>query len=171
MKNRLLYVVPAIVLITFMVIGTIGTPSTQAQDGGELMAWSAECGYGGNIQAIEAVDELTVKFTLCNPDPAFPSKAAFSAFAIHPSEHLEATGGGGDELVGNPIGTGPYQLENWERGESISLSRFDDYWGDAPAFANVSFRWNSEGAARYNESSRHCPWYRQSFTGRLPKHS
>lgn len=151
MKNRLFYVVPAIVLITLMVVSTIGIPSNTIQADGHLMSWSAECGYGGNIQAIEAVDELTVKFTLCNPDPAFPSKAAFSAFAIHPSEHLEATGGGGDELVGNPIGTGPYQLENWERGESISLSRFDDYWGDAPAFANVSFRWNSEGAARYNE--------------------
>ena len=153
MKSRLFYVVPALVLVTLMVVSTIGIPAstTQAQDDWEPMAWSAECGYGGNIQAIEAVDELTVKFTFCNPDPAFPSKAAFSAFAIHPTEHLEATGGGGDELVGNPVGTGPYYLENWERGESITLSRFDDYWGDAPAMETVSFRWNSEGAARYNE--------------------
>ncbi len=152
MKNKLFYVVPAIVLVAIMVVTTLGVaPSTtQAQDG-ELMSWSAECGYGGNIQSIEAVDELTVKFTFCNPDPAFPSKAAFSAFAIHPSEHLEATGGGGDELVGNPIGTGPYMLENWERGESITLARFDDYWGDAPAMSSVVFRWNAEGAARYNE--------------------
>ena len=30
------------------------------------------CDYGGIIQSIEAVDELTVKFTLCQPDPAFP---------------------------------------------------------------------------------------------------
>src|SRR5690554_1254490 len=64
-----------------------------AQD--ELLSQTAECGsegYSGNFQSIEAVDELTVKFTLCNPDPAFPSKVAFSAFQIYPSEYLESTG-------------------------------------------------------------------------------
>ena len=78
-----------------------------------------DCAYGGEIKSIEAVDDLTVKFSLCVPDPAFPSKAAFSAFAIHPSEYLTATGGGGD-LLEKPIGTGPYQLKEWRRGDSSS---------------------------------------------------
>ncbi|RLC87152.1 MAG: hypothetical protein DRJ03_06805 [Chloroflexi bacterium] len=47
----------------------------------ELMSYSAEsCDYGGEFLTIESLDDLTVKFTLCYPDPAFPSKIAFSAF-------------------------------------------------------------------------------------------
>ena len=49
---------------------------------------AADCEYGGILKSIEAVDELTVKFTMCVPDPAFPAKAAFSAFQIVPSEYL-----------------------------------------------------------------------------------
>lgn len=152
MKNRLFSVVPVIVLVAVMVITTMGVPSsTTAQDGWEPMSWSRECDGDTNIQSIEAVDELTVKFTLCNPDPALPSKVAFSAHAIYPTELLESTGGGGDELLNNPIGTGPYRLENWERGESITMTAFEDYWGDAPGFDTLVFRWNAEGAARYTE--------------------
>jgi ABC-type oligopeptide transport system substrate-binding subunit len=36
-----------------------------------------DCDYGGQMKKIEAVDEMTVKFTLCQPDPAFLSKIAF----------------------------------------------------------------------------------------------
>ncbi|MFN7035329.1 MAG: hypothetical protein ACK4SN_03095, partial [Bellilinea sp.] len=32
-----------------------------------------DCSYGGAIRAVEAVDDYTVRFTLCNPDPAFPA--------------------------------------------------------------------------------------------------
>ena len=56
---------------------------------------AANCDYGGELKSIEAVDDSTVKFTLCQPDVAFPSKVAFSAFGIHSAEHLQATGGGG----------------------------------------------------------------------------
>src|SRR3972149_6870100 len=80
---------------------------------------ATSCDYGGIIQSIEAVDRLTVKFTMCVPDPAFPAKAAFSAFQIIPAEYLEATGGGGD-LVDNPIGTGPFMFEAWNRGENVT---------------------------------------------------
>jgi len=65
------------------------------------------CAYGGLLKSIEAVDDLTVKFNLCSPDVAFPSKLAFTAFNIHPSEYLEATGGTGD-LLEKPVGTGAY---------------------------------------------------------------
>lgn len=109
------------------------------------------CDYGGAIQSIEAVDEMTVKFTLCVPDPAFPSKVAFSALGIHPSEYLEATGGGGAELFQHPIGTGPYVLSNWDLGNEIVFTRNDNYWGEPASEGTLIFRWNSEAAARLVE--------------------
>jgi ABC-type transport system substrate-binding protein len=124
---------------------------TEAPPTYEGLKYEAEsCDYGGIIKSIEAVDELTVKFTMCVPDPAFPAKAAFSAFQIYPREYLESTGGGG-ELVEKPIGTGPYMLEAWNRGENVVLQRFDDYWGDPAVAPTAIFRWTSEGPQKLIE--------------------
>jgi peptide/nickel transport system substrate-binding protein len=105
------------------------------------------CAYGGEFKSIEALDDLTVKFTLCYPDVAFLAKIAFSAFSIHPSEQLEAEKGGG-KLLEKPIGTGPYQIVEWKRGESITFKRFDDYWGEKAKTPNLIFRWSTESAQR-----------------------
>ncbi len=109
-----------------------------------------DCEYGGEFKSIEAVDEMTVKFTLCYPDPAFPSKAAFSSFAINDADYLEATGGGGD-LIEQPIGTGPYKMVEWRRGDQIIFERFEDYWGEPAIPQTLVFRWSAESAQRLVE--------------------
>ncbi len=111
---------------------------------------ATSCDYGGEIKSIEAVDDMTVKFTLCQPDVAFPSKAAFSAFGIHPSEQLEATGGTG-ELLDKLIGTGPYMVDKWQKGDSIIFKANPNYWGDKAKADELVFRWSKEGAARLLE--------------------
>jgi len=127
------------------------TPTEVPMAAFEPMVMTADnCDYGGLLKEIAAVDELTVQFTMCSPDPAFPSKAAFTAFAIQPSEYLESTGGTGDVLE-HPIGTGPYMLDNWARGEEVVFKRFDGYWGDPAKTDTLVFRWNSEAAARLLE--------------------
>jgi len=124
-------------------------PATEAPAAYEgLMVESPDCDYGGEVKSIQAVDEFTVKFTLCVPDPAFPSKIAFSSFAIQPQEHLEETGGSPLE---NPIGTGPYMLETWERGNQLVFTRFDDYWGEPALNQTLVFRWSTESAQRLLE--------------------
>jgi ABC-type transport system substrate-binding protein len=117
----------------------------------EPMVLSApDCDYGGKVKEIAAVDELTVRFTMCKPDPAFLAKIAFTPFGIQPSEWIAATGGGG-EILEKPIGTGPWKLESWNRGDSLVYSRFEDYYGNKPVYETLVFRWASEGAARLLE--------------------
>jgi len=117
----------------------------------EPMVMAAEnCDYGGLFKSIEAVDEKTVKFTLCYPDVAFPAKAAFSAFAINDTAYLESTGGGGD-LIEKPNGTGPYTLAEWRRGDQMVFQRNEDYWGDKAIPATLVFRWGAESAQRLVE--------------------
>lgn len=130
-----------------------GETATEAPSGDfePLSLAAPDCEYGGGFSSIEAVDELTVKFTLCAPDVAFESKVAFSAFGIHPSEHLEATGGGGPELFENPIGTGPYTLAEWDRGNQLVLSANPDYWGEPANADTLVFRWSEEAAQRLVE--------------------
>lgn len=152
MTHKIRYASLAILLVITLVGGFSGLSSkpTRAQEFSPLSHSAESCDYGGIIQSIEAVDELTVKFTLCVPDPAFPAKAAFSAFPINSSDYLEATGGGG-ELIEHPIGTGPYVFSEWNRGESLTMVRNDNYWGETALTPTLVFRWNAEGAARLNE--------------------
>ena len=121
-------------------------PATEAPAAYEGMKMeSPDCDYGGEFKTLEAVDEFTVKVTLCVPDPAFPAKIAFTSFAIQPSEYLESTGG---KPLEAPIGTGPYKIETWERGNQIVFTRFDDYWGEPAMNQTLVFRWGTESAQR-----------------------
>ncbi|MDX1414106.1 MAG: ABC transporter substrate-binding protein [Candidatus Promineifilaceae bacterium] len=115
-----------------------------------LSVAAEDCEYGGKIASITALDEQTVEFALCKTDPAFMSKIAFIPFGIQSQEWLEETGGTG-AILEKPVGTGPYMVDEWIRGDSIVYKRFDDYWGD-PAIAETAvLRWNQEGAARLVE--------------------
>ena len=128
--------------------------STTADGDFEPLAYETDqCGtdaYEGQLQAIEAVDARTVTFRLCQPDGAFPSKVAFSAFGILPSEYIEETGGG-LPLSEEPVGTGPYQLGEWDRGNELVLEKFEDYWGEPALSDTVIFRWSAEAAQRLVE--------------------
>ena len=125
-------------------------------DGASLSVPAEECNgdYIGLIQSVVAVDASTVVFTLCRPDPAFLSKVAFSPFAIYPSEWLEATAGDTtrtSEGLEAPVGTGPYMVSEWARGESVTFVANPDYWGEQPAASTLVMRWSSESAARLLE--------------------
>ncbi len=107
-----------------------------------------DCDYGGAISSIEATGQYEVTFNMCTPVPAFRQIAAFTPFGIQPSEHLEATGG---SPLDNPIGTGPFMLEAWNRGDSVVYKANADYWGEVPPFETLVIRWATEGAARLLE--------------------
>jgi peptide/nickel transport system substrate-binding protein len=125
--------------------------TTATEPAGEFvgdMVAAPDCDYGGKISSIEAVDALTVKFTLCSPVPAFQQIVAFTPFGIQPEEHLEATGGSPLE---NPIGTGPWALEAWNRGDSVVFTKNADYWGEPAPYDTLVFRWATESASRLVE--------------------
>lgn len=147
------------VLVVLGLILAACAPASPAVDRGEFaglaefegISLTAEnCDYGGKVLSIEAVDELTVVFTLCRPDPAFLAKVAFTPFGIQPEEYIAFTGGTG-EMLESPVGTGPYMVTEWTRGEQVVYSAFDGYWGEKAAAETVTLRWLTEGAARLQE--------------------
>jgi ABC-type transport system substrate-binding protein len=113
-----------------------------------LSVAAENCDYGGKIQSIEATGEFEVTFTMCSPAPAFREIVAFAVFGVQPEEHLEATGG---SPLDNPVGTGPFVLDAWNRGDSIVFQANEDYWGDPPAYQTLVFRWATESAGRLLE--------------------
>jgi peptide/nickel transport system substrate-binding protein len=48
----------------------------------------------------------------------------------------------------HPTGTGPFTFGEWERGQSVTLNRYDDYWGDKAKLDEVIIRTIDDGNAR-----------------------
>ena len=110
-------------------------------------AGPADCKYGGEFSQIKAIDELTVEFDLCHPDPAFLAKTALASNDIQDAEYLAANMAN-HLILARPNGTGPYKFKEYVRGDHITLVRNDSYWGTKATAATVIFQWNAEAAAR-----------------------
>lgn len=108
-------------------------------------------GYSGQVGLIKAVDATHVEFSLCAPDAAFLSKIAFTTLSIQDADYLASTGGGGEALVRNPVGTGPYQFKSWTAGQEIDLTAYAGYWGTPAKTPNAVIRWSAEAAQRLLE--------------------
>ncbi len=53
-------------------------------------------------------------------------------------------------LATKPIGTGPYIMEKWVRGDSITLTRNPDYWGQQPPITTATLRYFKDPTALNN---------------------
>jgi peptide/nickel transport system substrate-binding protein len=47
-------------------------------------------------------------------------------------------------------GTGPFTLEKWSQGDSVTLARYDDYWGEPAAAAEIVFSYVPDNQAALN---------------------
>ena len=134
-----------------------GTPAPSSEVAFSARSWpetgAAECAVGASglsrlgIAQIEAVDERTVRFTLCAPDPAFTQKLAVTNFSVNDSGWLAAAIADGS-LASTMNGTGPLELLAWEQGVQLLLTRNGAYWGDKAASERVVIQWEPESAAR-----------------------
>jgi peptide/nickel transport system substrate-binding protein len=85
----------------------------------------------GGIQTVTVVDPLTVRVSLKEPQGSFLGVLAvpLGMIAIMPKEIAERSR---EPLTPpNLIGTGPFQLVEWQRDRQITLRRFPDYSRDA----------------------------------------
>lgn len=57
---------------------------------------------------------------------------------------------GVDQLATTTVGTGPYTLDAWNRGDSLTLKRNPNYWGQAPFFDQVRLAYFRDPTALNN---------------------
>jgi peptide/nickel transport system substrate-binding protein len=147
----------ALLATTLLTASCAGATAPSSEIAFSARSWpetgAAECEVGESgavrlgIAKIEAVDELTVRFTLCAPDPAFTQKLAVTNFAVNDSGWLAAAIADGS-LTTTANGTGPLALTAWEQGTQIVLTRNEAYWGERAASGRVVIQWEPESSAR-----------------------
>ena len=92
--------------------------------------------FGDDKLGLQTPDDNTLVVSTKEPDPILPLRISFV--------EIVPQGTSMTEKVREPIGTGPYAIEDWEYGQKLFLKRNDTYWGKKPAFAQP----NTSGAAR-----------------------
>ena len=103
------------------------------------------------IESIEIMDDLTIKMVLAKPFAALPEYlTSHLGYFGAPSMHDL-----GADAARNPIGTGPFMLDEWIPNEVTRMVRNPDYWRtDAegrqlPYLDALEFRPNNDSDARY----------------------
>jgi peptide/nickel transport system substrate-binding protein len=92
-------------------------------------AWPCRANFDGTrqikIAAVEALSPLQVAFRLAEPNGAFLSILARSDCDSTGIAHPDSVGADGGWKAA--IGTGPFKLADWRRGQYIELTRHDAY--------------------------------------------
>lgn len=85
----------------------------------------------GPMESVEILDSNTLRVHLSEPWPLLPAMLPFQE--VVSKDFVEKVGS--DGMASQVNGTGPFELVRWNRGESIVMERFDDYYGGAEGIA------------------------------------
>ncbi len=101
------------------------------------------------IESSRVVDDRTLEVTLVNPVPNFAN--AIVETSMNWIASPAALQGGQQSIDSNPIGAGPYTLEQWSRQDVIKLTRNDKFY-DAPLpyLDKLEIRTINDADQRYN---------------------
>ncbi|AHI00423.1 ABC transporter substrate-binding protein [Kutzneria albida] len=102
------------------------------------------------LSAVVKVDASTVRFDLAYPYPALPTKLTLG---ILPHTALTPPGPLANSPVNaKPVGTGPYQLVSWTKGDRMVLQANKSYFGGAPKVSKVTVLFQPDDAKRAEQA-------------------
>lgn len=83
------------------------------------------------IDTVTATDERTVEFHLKRPDSSFPARTGM--LGIVPRASYDA-----QTYRENPVGSGPFRLVQWDKGQQVILEPNEHYYGTKSPFKQVT---------------------------------
>ncbi|MEU4766502.1 ABC transporter substrate-binding protein [Actinosynnema sp. NPDC023794] len=87
------------------------------------------------VADVTAPDERTVVFRLTHPYAPFAEQLTLG---IVPRKALDGVDVNSAPFNTAPVGTGPYAVAEWRKGDRLVLKANEDYWGGAPAIKSVT---------------------------------
>ncbi|MDH5188322.1 MAG: ABC transporter substrate-binding protein [Rhodospirillaceae bacterium] len=95
------------------------------------------------------VDGNTITADVIAFEPTLFKWMAFLTGYVMPKAYYEKVGAEGFEKA--PIGTGPYMVDKFERNAFLRLKANPHYWGEKPAFNDVTIKFVGDAASRVAE--------------------
>lgn len=97
------------------------------------------------LDRVEVVDDYTVRIVTKTPTVLMPHFLR-TVLIVDPTVYAS-----NEPVNTQASGTGPYRFESWVRDAGVELRANPDYWGGAPAIAEVAFRPVPENSTRVAE--------------------
>ena len=95
------------------------------------------------VKSVTATGDQTVEIDLTGRDPDLLYALSGRAGVVLDQK---AT----NDLKTTAIGSGPYTLQTWKQGDSLTLARNDSYWGTKAKVATVVFQYYTDSTAANN---------------------
>ena len=100
--------------------------------------------YNKTIETVEVTGDYSFTITTNVPDAILLNNLCHHGNAIVPKALIDS----GHDFGEEPIGSGPYKLVEWKRGDSLEFEAFEDYFGGAPAIKHMIWKIIPEGSSR-----------------------
>jgi len=89
------------------------------------------------LKGLHAINDHVLLIRLNAPHIPFLTALGMYHAAIVPKEEVENSG---KKFARNPVGSGPFRFISWEKGKSIRLQRFSDYYAGAAFLDEIYYR-------------------------------
>jgi len=95
-----------------------------------------------DIAEVGAVDSNTVRIRLSKPNGNMLFNLAWGdAIIVDPASV--------DGNANNPVGTGPFTFTNWAKGDSVTITKNPNYWGEPAKLESATFKFISDPTAAF----------------------
>ncbi|MBB1199458.1 peptide ABC transporter substrate-binding protein SapA [Enterobacteriaceae bacterium 89] len=109
--------------------------------------------FADSVESVRKLDSRTVEFRLKRPDASFLWHLATHYASVMSAEYAAnlAKDGRQELMDRQPVGTGPYQLDEYRAGQYIRLQRHASFWRGEPLMPQVVVDLGSGGTGRLSK--------------------
>lgn len=104
-------------------------------------SYFGDMGMPALLKSVAKVDDYTVKVTLNNPEAPFLANLAMQFAGIQSKEYAIAMlkAGSPEKIDQDPLGTGPFQLVQYQKDAIIRFKAFPQYWAGKAKIDDLVF--------------------------------
>ncbi|MCZ8521195.1 peptide-binding protein [Paenibacillus caseinilyticus] len=92
------------------------------------------------LAKVEKVDDATIKFTFKEPYAGYIDLMAYNILPKHILGDTPVKDMDKSAFIKQPVGSGPYKLEEWKQGQYLRFVRNEKYYGGKPAIEKITVK-------------------------------